>query len=292
MKRAILVMAVAGLSACASSPGEDGDRIVLHARVRDAGTGESAERRLSWDPGRSAVVIVDMWDDHWCKGAARRVAEMAGPMDAVVRAARARGVLIVHAPSSVADFYRGSPARRRAKEAPRSVPPAPLSTAVRWGTNWVWPDEAREGLLPVDDSDMGCDCDPACAIREAWTRQIATIGIDEAADAITDDGQELWNLLAGRGVRHVLVMGVHLNMCVLGRATAIRQLVRLEVVLLRDLTDTMYNSRMKPFVDHHSGTDLVVAHVERYWCPTATSVDLGAPRPFRFADDPRKDRPR
>ena len=43
---------------------------------------------------------------------------------------------------------------------------------------------------------------------------------------------------------------------------------------MRDLTDTMYNPRMRPFVEHAAGTDLVVQHVERHWCPTTTSSAL------------------
>jgi hypothetical protein len=76
---------------------------------------------------------------------------------------------------------------------------------------------------------------------------------------------------------------------VLGRPFAIRQLVRLgfDVVLVRDMTDTMYNSQKKPFVDHFTGTDLVVEHVEKYWCPTITSVDLVGGAPFRFKEDKR-----
>jgi hypothetical protein len=79
-------------------------------------------------------------------------------------------------------------------------------------------------------------------------------------------------------------------MCVLGRSFAIRQMVKLgkNVVLIRDLTDTMYDHRRKPFVDHFSGTDLVVEHVEKFWCPTATSADLLGGEPFRFAQDARK----
>jgi nicotinamidase-related amidase len=267
--------------------------LVLQARSRDKATGEAAIRTLRWDPKKTAIVIVDMWDDHWCKGAARRVAEMAGPMNEVVKAARRKGVFVIHAPSTNAGFYQGTPARRRAQEAPFARTPVPLATAIRWGTAWCWPDKAHEPDLPIDDSDMGCDCEKKCTIREAWTRQIASIEIDPL-DAVTDDGQEAWNLLAQRGIDNVIVMGVHLNMCVLGRPFAIRQMARLgkHVVLVRDLTDTMYNSRMRPQVDHHTGTDLVVAHVERYWCPSITSADLAGGRPFRFADDPKKDRPR
>lgn len=109
-------------------------------------------------------------------------------------------------------------------------------------------------------------------------------------DAISDDGQEVYNLLEQRGIDQVIIAGVHLNMCVLGRSFAIRQMVTLgkRVMLVRDMTDTMYNSRMKPFVDHFRGTDLVIEHVERHWCPTITSVDLLGGSPFRFRDDARK----
>ena len=115
---------------------------------------------------------------------------------------------------------------------------------------------------------MGCDCEVKCEIRDPWTRQTAAIEIAEA-DAITDDGQEVWNLLAGRGIDHVILCGVHLNMCVLGRPFAIRQMTALgkEVALMRDMTDTMYNPERPPGVSHFAGTDLVVEHVESLLVP-------------------------
>jgi len=146
-------------------------------------------------------------------------------------------------------------------------------------------------VMPIDDSDMGCDCKVKCTIREAWTRQIAAIEI-APEDALTDQGQETWNLLAARGIDNVILLGVHLNMCVLGRPFAIRQQVQLgkNVVLCRDLTDTMYNPDKAPKVSHFEGTDLVIEHVEKYWCPTITSQDLTGRAPFRFKEDPRKQR--
>ncbi|MCC6493549.1 MAG: protein-signal peptide and transmembrane prediction, partial [Pirellulales bacterium] len=76
------------------------------------------------------------------------------------------------------------------------------------------------------------------------------------------------------------------NMCVLGRPFGVRQLVKMgkNVVLVRDLTDTMYNHEMKPRVSHFEGTELLVAHVEEYWCPTIESTDLVGGQPFRFAE--------
>ena len=57
--------------------------------------------------------------------------------------------------------------------------------------------------------------------------------------------------------------------------------------MVRDMTDTMYNSRMRPKVSHFEGTDLVVQHVEKYWCPSITSADLVGGKPFRFKEDLR-----
>jgi nicotinamidase-related amidase len=254
------------------------------AKATDSSQPTVTERQVSWETKKTALIICDMWDDHWCKSAARRVDEMAGPLNEVVKAARARGVFIIHAPSTCTAFYDGTPQRKRAQAAPFSQTPIPLATTERWGTAWCWTDPKYEAVLPIDDSDMGCDCQPAkCPIRTPWTRQVSAIEIAEA-DAITDNGQETWNLLAERGIDNVILCGVHLNMCVLGRPFAIRQMVKLgkKVVLMRDLTDTMYNPERPPGVSHFAGTDLVVQHVERYWCPSFLSTDITGKPSFRF----------
>jgi nicotinamidase-related amidase len=243
------------------------------------------EKKADWDPKKTAIIICDMWDDHWCKSAAKRVAEMAGPLNETIKAARAKGVFIIHAPSSVTAFYKDTPQRKLALDARFAKTPVTLSKDERWGTAWCYLDPKREGKLPIDDSDMGCDCAEKCKVRDAWTRQIATIEIKDG-DAITDNGQETWNLLQARGIDNVILCGVHLNMCVLGRPFGIRQTVRLgkNVALLRDMTDTMYNPEMPPKVNHFAGTELVVEHVEKCWCPSFTSADITGKAAFRFKD--------
>lgn len=262
--------------------------LTMRSRAKDAPAKE-VSGKVEWKASATALIICDMWDDHWCKSAARRVEEMTGPLNEVVKKFRDQGVFIIHAPSSVVDFYRNTPQRRYAQNAPFAKPPIKLSTKDRWGTKWCWPDPEFEGVLPIDDSDMGCSCkEPKCEIREAWTRQNKGIEI-LGEDAITDNGQEAFNLLSAKKIENVILCGVHLNMCVLGRPFGIRQMVKLgkNVALMRDMTDTMYNPQRPPGVDHFTGTDLVVAHVERYWCPTFTSADLTGKKPFRFAADKR-----
>lgn len=262
--------------------------LTMRSRAKDAPQ-KVVENTVEWNASKTALIICDMWDDHWCKSASRRVGEMAGPMNEVVKKARAKGLLIVHAPSSVVDFYKDTPQRKYVQGVPFAKAPITLSNKDRWGTKWCWPDSSLEGVLPIDDSDMGCSCaEPKCEIREAWTRQIKTIEI-VGGDAITDSGQETYNLLAAHKIENVILCGVHLNMCVLGRPFGIRQMVKVgkNVALLRDLTDTMYNPQRPPGVDHFTGTDLVVKHVEQFWCPTLTSADLVGGKAFRFAEDKR-----
>jgi nicotinamidase-related amidase len=284
MKQPILCAFVCML-AYHSSAADTSFHLNLRSRVRENGAFRIVERRAEWSPQKTALIICDMWDDHWCKSAARRVDEMAGPLNETVKVARAKGILIIHAPSTCTAFYQSTPQRKRAQQAHFASTPVPLVTSERWGTTWYWTDPKREAVLPIDDSDMGCDCQPTkCTIREAWTRQISTIDI-APDDAITDNGQETWNLLQERGIENVILCGVHLNMCVLGRPFAIRQMVNLKknVALMRDMTDTMYNPERPPGISHFNGTDLVIEHVEKYWCPTFTSTDLSGKPAFEFA---------
>jgi hypothetical protein len=77
-------------------------------------------------------------------------------------------------------------------------------------------------------------------------------------------------------------------MCVLGRSFGIRRMVGLgkNVVLMRDMTDSLYNPRKRPYVSHFEGTDLMVNHIETYWCPSITSDQITGELPFVFTEEP------
>lgn len=86
----------------------------------------------------------------------------------------------------------------------------------------------------------------------------------------------MWNVFSREGIRNVVLMGVHTNMCVLGRPFGIRMMVKLgfNVALCRDLTDALYDPRDKPFVSHARGVELIIEHIEKYWAPSFLSEDL------------------
>ncbi len=207
----------------------------------------------------TALLVCDMWDKHWCTFASEHADALAPQINAVLNAGREAGMLIVHAPSDTLGFYAEHPARRRIAEV------APVT-----------PSEVKqvdEPPLPIDDSDGGCPDDDTQ--YSAWTRQHAAIDIHDT-DVISDDGHEVYSYLRRHGIDTIIYMGVHTNMCILGRSFAIRQMTRwgMDCILVRDLTDSMYNPAMKPYVSHDEGTALVVRHIETYWAPTAISEDL------------------
>ncbi|MEX2577696.1 MAG: ThuA domain-containing protein [Verrucomicrobiales bacterium] len=283
--KSIFLFSLASFFAFVSAPAGE-LQLELRSQVEtEPGSGRyhSITRPVTWEAGKTAVVVCDMWDDHYCRNAARRVAEMAPRMNRVLAAARKQGALIIHCPSGCMDRYEGTPQRKLAKEAPEVKTEVPLES-------WCYLDASAEPPMPVK---IDQPCDDTGELRERkrfYTRQIDTLEIAEG-DAITDSA-EAYYLMKERGIENVVILGVHTNMCVLGRAFGIRQMVRLgqNVVLMRDMTDSMYNPREEPFVSQFTGNDLVFSHIERHWCPTVTSDQVlpDESEPFRFPGDDRK----
>ncbi len=264
-------------------------KLTLVARSRQAipeapGEFRVLSKKLSWAPSQTAIIVCDVWDQHWCKGATSRGGELAPRINEVVSKARDRGVLIIHAPSGTIENYKNHPGRDHARSAPKA---ANLPKDIAKWRNWIDDNEQAVGY-PIDHSDGGCDCKPTCKQGSPWRGQIDIIKIRDK-DVISDSGVEIWNLLEHRGIDNVIIMGVHTNMCVLGRPFGLRNMARYgkNVVLMRDMTDTMYNSRMRPVVSHFTGTDLVIEHVEKFVCPTVTSTALTGKPQFTFENDRR-----
>lgn len=291
----VVLCAMARASAVQSDEPAKSLAFTAQDRVQVDGDQWQIRRRpIDWQPSETCVVVCDMWDSHHSKYAALRCAELAPRMNEVIKNLRARGCFVIHCPSDTMGFYQDHPSRKLAQAAKPVETKIPLE---RWCR--INPD--REGPLPIDDSDGG---DDTPAEEEAswqaelkakglnpgrpWTRQIATIEIHDG-DAITDSA-EAYYLMRERGIKNVIVMGVHTNMCVLGRPFSIRQMIYQgqNVLLVRDMTDAMYNPAKAPQVNHFRGKELVVEHIERRWCPTITSADvLGDAKPFVHATDRR-----
>lgn len=251
----------------AGSAGPSGEDIAMHLRLRTQiqpypGSTDWAEAYFdeTIPASKAAIIVTDMWDKHWCRGATERVEQIAKRMEPVLSKARAAGVLIIHAPSDTMAYYANTRGRRLAMDAPFVAPPTGRSVA--------------KPPLPIDDSDEGCDT-PGDVPHRAWTKENSALSI-APQDVISDKGSEIYNVLRQRGIDIVFFMGVHANMCILNRTFGMRQLSEwgIRCVLVRDLTDAMYNPASRPYVSHADGVDLVIKYIERYAGPSIASSEL------------------
>ena len=107
----------------------------------------SENGRVQWDiltteqvipAGQTAILICDMWDRHWSRGASERVETMAPRLNEVVQVARQTGAWVIHAPSETLTFYEQSPARQRIRDLKQVKPPRSR--------------KLPDPRLPIDDS--------------------------------------------------------------------------------------------------------------------------------------------
>ena len=264
-------------------------RIALQTRMIG---GQPETKVQAWKANETAIIVCDMWDLHHCLNAVRREGEMVPRFNQFLENSRSKGMLIIHAPSDCMKPYEGQPARKRALTAPKAAN-LPMEIGI-WCSKI--PSEEK-GVYPIDQTDGGEDDDPAehqawaeklksmgLNPRAPWTHQHKGLIIDQELDAISDSGIDIWNLLESRKIKNVMLCGVHVNMCVSGRPFGMRQLAKngKNVVLVRDLTDSMYNPAKWPHVNHQEGTALFIAHAEKFICPSITSDQVMGGKPFQF----------
>lgn len=243
-------------------------RLHLREHKKVDGDFKLVERAVDWDVMETAVIVCDMWDDIYCQAAKRRINVMVPRMNEVLSHARDQGVQVIHAPSGTMDLYVGTPQRTRMQQAKLAKPPVAIA-------GWCYLDPQKEPPMPVETDKCACDDPVLGPVVRRYTR--AHPGLDITGyDGVSDSGPEIYNFLEQEGIKNVVLMGVHTNMCVLGRPFGIRQMLRLgkNVVLARDLTDTMYDPRQPPHVSHARGTELVIEHIEKYWCPSILGANL------------------
>ena len=85
MTRCLSSLSLLLLAACSSAPHTEGPpKGVFRFRARRMGD----EKVIDWKAKETALIICDMWNDHTCKGAARRVGVMAPKVNAFAEMVR------------------------------------------------------------------------------------------------------------------------------------------------------------------------------------------------------------
>ena len=245
----------------------------LRSRERDPSSYDASwEPRVvqaRWQANETAVVVIDMWNSHWCRSMAKRGLDLAFRVNRTVSLLRARGVHVLHSPSPPAlAFYDGTAARQRVVAAPRLAPPGPVNTT-----------DPAPPPLSTPPPHFGCssgDVNPGG--KSPTFRQTALITIDEKVDGIldSDDGAEAYSYLQHLGVRHLLYVGAASNMCVTHRQDAVlnMQSWAYDTVVVRDEVDAMYSPLDAPYVSHDAANALQIGYIESFLCPTIASGDI------------------
>jgi nicotinamidase-related amidase/type 1 glutamine amidotransferase len=270
-----------------SASGKNANKTIeLELQRRDPASGTLAVKRETIDAAKTAIVVIDMWDRHWCKTYTKRVGNMAPRMNQTLEAARKLGIQVVHAPSDVSDFYKDYPQRK----AMQAIPSHQFPQRVAFN-----PPAEPEG------KDC-CECGPdqRCKSKSFghWSRQHPDLKITEG-DLIGDcnNESELLNLCQEHGIDTLIYMGVASNMCVLHRQFGMLNMRRrgLNVIFVSDLVQAITANGLDPArktpdlnFTPAKGSAIVQRYLEQHIAPSFESRQLIAAAGMEpFAEDKR-----
>jgi hypothetical protein len=232
--------------------------ITLHLQSRDPASGEIRSTTETVDPSKVGVVVVDMWNWHWCKTSTMRVAALVPRMKHVLAAAHDMGMSIFWCPSDVVDNYVGTPQH----EAAMNVKLLPLP-------------KMDELNCPSAPDGGGCTCGKErCVVNYGWDGMHPDLQMYEG-DTMPNDLETLYSLCKERGLTHIIYMGVHTQICLLGKSIGLRNMKRagFHCILARDLTDAHGKYDPSAGITPDQFTAQVVAHFEKYLSPTINFAD-------------------
>lgn len=178
---------------------------------------------VSIDPKRSAVVIIDPWNHHWCMTAAARVGALVPRWNRALAGFRRLGMTVIWAPTEAASQYAGWPQRERAAALARIA--VPRERAVE---------------IPFTVKRGPCMCGPgiACPVHYGLSAIHPGLTIVDD-DYIVSGSAEVYSLVKERHIAHVLFMGLHTNLCLAGRPEGIGTMraAGVSCIVCRDMDD-------------------------------------------------------
>ena len=108
----------------------------LELQRRDPQTEETTVTHEEVAAARTAIVLVDVWDYHWCTTWCGRAGTMIPRMNQVLEVARKLGITVVHSPTDCSAGQAGLPQRERMAALPYHPKPEPLAvlqSPIPWG---------------------------------------------------------------------------------------------------------------------------------------------------------------
>jgi nicotinamidase-related amidase len=216
-------MLIVAWMSCVFAHGQ-GKTFPVTIQTYDVVTEKIIPQQIDLNPAKTAIIVIDMWNYHWCMTCSERVAAMVPRMNAVLDAARRTGIQIIWNPSDVVTMYSGHPSYEKGIAVESRKTP-----------------EIRKELTVNFTAKMGaCLCGPGLACRINYGHDAMhpdfVIGENDLFSASTDD---IYTILSDRGVTDVIYMGVATNICVFGKPGALSYLwtAGFNCLLALDLND-------------------------------------------------------
>lgn len=215
---------------------------------------------------KMAVIVMDIWNYHWCKTCAAHVEAMIPRINRALDVAHSIGIPIIHSPTDVVSNYRDYPQRR----AMLALPYHPMPSRA----GFTIPDPAESGgknAYELGECMCGADM---CLLNNGQSAMHVDVKIRED-DYICGTVQELYNLCAERGITHLLYVGFATNVCVLDKPEGMIPMTDLgfTCIICRDQTEAFGRYDPESRITADDITANMVIHIETYIGP---SIDLGA----------------
>lgn len=233
--------------------------LILDAQRRDTKSDATRVERVEVDVAKVGVIVVDMWNWHWCKTSTERVGALVPRMNRCLEELRKMGAQVFLCPTDVADNYVGT----RMVEEVLAVEPMPIA-------------KVRKIDCPAAADGGGCTCGPGnrCVVNYGWDGMHPDLIVGEN-DLMPNDPEMLYAILKKRGITHLIFMGVHTQVCLLGKSVGMRAMLEagFECYLARDLTDAHGMYDPVKGITPDAFTQGVVAHFEKYLAPSINLLE-------------------
>ena len=253
----ILILAFGTLAAIGGQ--ESAQEITLNLCTRDPKTQARLTTRLTIDPHKIGIVIVDPWNYHWCMTWTEQAGGMTPRINKALSGARKLGMSMLWGPTDAAGMFAGWPQRQRAM----AVPYLPVPNVRKANCPWT---------VPWGD----CLCGPglACVVNYGWDGMDPRLEIAES-DWIVSGTQELHSLCRAKGITLLIYFGGATNICLTGKDVGLGPLYAagLDAVFARDLAFAWTQYDPAKGYTPTTGNAQAADDLERAGIPTVVFVD-------------------
>lgn len=223
--------------------------------------GEPQITKESVDPRKVGIIIMDAWGYHWCRTWRNRAASLIPRFNYSLERARKLGMTLVFSPTHCMRDLHETPQRLNALAVPYHPMPEPQPIAITHDRALVY---------------GACECGHGedCYCHNTITNQHPDLYMAEG-DFIALEKQEAYNVLAERGITHLIFAGFATNMCLWGKPAGMKNMLALgfRCMVARDLTEAITRYAEECF-NPTEGTLKTIRILEQMAAPSISMEEL------------------